>query len=118
MFFYPPDWSPRLPMLWYHQALKAYHPVRPSWLNSMGRITVDKVIRHAVVLLVIVGGILMLGDALAIDGNYSAPYASQWDSRRQVAALPLETLFGALLIVFNLLAAGIIFIRGRKRQTS
>ena len=60
--------------------------------------------------------LLLLGDAWSIDGNYAAPYASQWDSQSQIAAIPLETFFGALLLILNLIAAAVISLRGRKRQ--
>ena len=70
------------------------------------------------IFLLLVAGTLLFGDAIAIDGNYAAPYGSQWDSRSQIATLPLETLFAALLVLLNLIAAAIISIRGRKRQGS
>jgi hypothetical protein len=65
-----------------------------------------------------VAGVLLFGDAHAIDGNYAAPYGSQWGSRSQIASLPLETLFAALLVLLNLIGAAIISVRGRKRQSS
>ena len=63
-------------------------------------------------------GILFLGDAFAIDGNYAAPYGSQWDSRSQVAAIPLETMFAVLLVLLNLIGAALTAYRERKRQKS
>jgi len=66
--------------------------------------------------LLIATGVLLFGDVLAIDGNYAAPYGSQWDSRRQIASLPLETVFGAFLVFLNLFAAAFITVRNRKRR--
>jgi hypothetical protein len=68
------------------------------------------------IFLLLVAGLLFFGHAFAIDGNYAAPYGSQWDSRSQIASLPLETLFAALLVLLNLIGAAIFSIRGRKRQ--
>lgn len=65
--------------------------------------------------LLLVLGVLFLGDALAIDGNYAAPYGSQWDSRSQIASIPLETIFAALLVLLNLIGAAVIAFRGRNR---
>lgn len=69
---------------------------------------------HMYKLLLITIGVLLLGDVLAIDGNYAAPYGSQWDSRSQIASIPLETMFGALLLFLNLIGIVIISLRNRR----
>lgn len=77
--------------------------------NNMQRITIYK-------FLLIATGVLLFGDVLAIDGNYAAPYGSQWDSRSQIASIPLETVFGAFLVLLNLLGAAFISVRNRRRR--
>jgi hypothetical protein len=57
--------------------------------------------------IVVAVGLLIAGEANAVDGNYSSPYASQWDTRGAGAAVPNETIVGALLLVLNTLAATI-----------
>jgi len=84
----------------------------------MKRNNMQEFILRGALIILLVAGMLSLGDAFAIDGNYAAPYGSQWDSRSQIASLPLETLFAALLLLVNLLGAAIISIRGRKRRSS
>lgn len=64
----------------------------------------------------LVAGVLLAGNALAIDGNYAAPYGSQWDSRSQIAAIPLETLFAAFMVLLNLVGAAVIALRARFRR--
>lgn len=49
-------------------------------------------------------GVLICADAVAIDGNYSSPYASQYDTRSVGARIPNETLLGVLLLMLNILA--------------
>lgn len=66
--------------------------------------------------LLIILGIVIFGDVFAIDGNYAAPYGSQWDSRSQIALIPLETVLGALLVVLNVIGAAIISLRARKQR--
>jgi hypothetical protein len=66
--------------------------------------------------LLIVICVLLLGEAFAIDGNYAAPYGSQWDSRSQIASIPTETFLGVLLVMLNLIGAAIISFRNRKRR--
>jgi hypothetical protein len=61
-------------------------------------------------------GVLMLGDAGAVDGNYVSPYQTQGLGRSGAASLPLETLFGAFLLSLNLLAIIVLAIRNRRRQ--
>ena len=68
------------------------------------------------VVLVAAGVLVLTGDAFAIDGNYSSPYASQWDSRNAAARLPDETLLGMLLLVVNFLLATIFGLRNRFRR--
>jgi len=68
------------------------------------------------VVLVAAGAFLLTRDAFAIDGNYSSPYASQWDSRNAVARVPDETLLGMLLLVVNFLLATICVLRNRFRR--
>lgn len=71
---------------------------------------------HMYKFLLVAIGVLLLGDVFAIDGNYAAPYGSQWDSRSQIASIPLATLFAAFLVLLNLLGAAIISVRNRKGQ--
>jgi hypothetical protein len=66
--------------------------------------------------LLVIIGVIIFADVLAIDGNYAAPYGSQWDSRSQIALIPLETVFGGLLVILNLVAAATITLRARKRR--
>ena len=68
------------------------------------------------VILVSAGALSLTGDAFAIDGNYSSPYASQWDSRNSVARIPDTTLLGMLLLVVNFLLATIYGLRSRFRR--
>ena len=56
------------------------------------------------VALVTACALLLSGDAFAIDGNYSSPYASQWDSRNSAAQIPDATLLGMLLLTVNILS--------------
>lgn len=63
---------------------------------------------------------IFCADAVAIDGNYSSPYASQYDSRSIGARIPNETLVGVLLLMFNVLAVAYFTLRDkfrRRRQT-
>lgn len=55
-------------------------------------------------------------DTLAIDGNYSSPYASQWDTRAGRAPLPDATLAGMLLVGVNLLLIAFYSVQSRRRQ--
>lgn len=71
---------------------------------------------HIYKYLLLVAGVALVGDAFAIDGSYAAPYGSQWDSRSQVAAIPLETMFAALLVIMNLIGAVVISFRRRIRH--
>lgn len=71
---------------------------------------------HMYKFLLIAAGILLLGEAFAIDGNYAVPYGSQWDSRSRIALIPTETLLGALLVILNLIGAAIISFRNRKHR--
>lgn len=66
--------------------------------------------------IVVAVGLLIAGEANAVDGNYSSPYASQWDTRGAGAAVPNETIVGALLLVLNTLAATIFSLRDRRRR--
>ena len=69
-------------------------------------------------LLLLVGsaGILLAGDAVAIDGNYSSPYASQWDSRNSVAKISDETLLGIILLLLNAVITTFYAVRHRIRR--
>ena len=60
--------------------------------------------------------LLLAGSALAIDGNYSSPYASQWDSRGAVATISDEALLGALLLVANALVTAFYALRARRKR--
>lgn len=62
--------------------------------------------------------LLFGADAFAIDGNYSSPYASQYDSRSAGAMLSTESLAGMLLLVANLLLAVYFAIRERRRRVA
>lgn len=86
--------------------------------DSKKRNNMNKVILRWTLTIFFAAGVFMLRDALAIDENYSSPYGSQWDMQSQPISLPLETLFGAFLLVLNLLAAAMISVRSRKRQRS
>ena len=68
------------------------------------------------VFLLAAGVLLLTGDAFAIDGNYSSPYASQWDSRNSAARIPDETLLGMLVLLVNSLLATIYILRDRFRR--
>jgi hypothetical protein len=72
--------------------------------------------RYMYKFLLVMAGIVIFGDVFAIDGNYAAPYGSQWDSRSQIASIPLETILGALLVVLNVTGAAIISLRTRKQR--
>jgi hypothetical protein len=61
-------------------------------------------------------GMLMAGDANAVDGNYSSPYASQWDTSSAGASVPNATIAGALLLVLNTTAAAIYVLRDKRRR--
>lgn len=64
----------------------------------------------AAILLLLIGA-----EAFAIDGNYSSPYASQYDSRSTGAMLSTESLVGMLLLVANFSLAGFFAMRERRR---
>jgi len=68
----------------------------------------------AAVLLII--GLLLAQHAVAVDGNYSSPYASQWDNRSSAASIPDATLLGVLLVFLNLVAATFFFLRDMLRR--
>ncbi len=73
--------------------------------------------------LTIIAAIVLLAaaQAIAIDGNYASPYASQWDTRSAVATLPDETLIGLLLLALNFFAAAYFHCREvirRRRQST
>ena len=100
---------------YYHQG--AGHTIqRVTCFDSKIRNHMDKTILRCVLTIFLVAGIFALGDALAVDGNLSNPYGSQWDNPSRGASLSLDALFGVFLLLLNVLGAGIIFIRNRKRQ--
>ena len=66
--------------------------------------------------LVAVCTLLVSIDAFAIDGNYSSPYASQWDSRNTAARLPGETFLGLFLFALNSVLIGFFYLRNRFRR--
>ena len=66
--------------------------------------------------IVAVAGLLMFGVANAIDGNYSSPYASQWDTRSAGASIPDETFLGMLLLMVNICLAAFFVLRDRLRR--
>lgn len=72
--------------------------------------------RLAACVLVALGAMLAGADALAIDGNYSSPYASQYDNRSTVAMLSGEALAGMAWLGANLLLAGFFALRARSRR--
>jgi hypothetical protein len=79
----------------------------------------DRYILRGVLIIILIAGVLALGDALAVDGNYITPYGSQWDDNpSRGVTYSLDTLFGAFLLLLNVLGAGILFIRDRRRQRS
>ena len=55
-------------------------------------------------------------DANAIDGNYSSPYASQYDTRSVGATIPNATLLGALLVTLNACVATFFVLRDKLRR--
>lgn len=67
-------------------------------------------------LIVVAAFLLLAGDALAIDGNYSSPYASQWDARSSVVKISDETLLGMILLIVN--GALTVFFAVRHRVTN
>lgn len=69
-----------------------------------------------VLLLVATAGLLLAASALAIDGNYSSPYASQWDTRGTVATISDETLLGALLLLVNAFVTSFYALRHRLKR--
>jgi len=77
----------------------------------------DRYILRGVLTIILIVGVLALGDALAVDGNYTIPYGSQWDDNpSRGVTFSLDTLFSAFLLLLNVLGAGILFIRDRRRQ--
>lgn len=72
--------------------------------------------RIVLLLLVASAGILLTGDAFAIDGNYSSPYASQWDSRNSAAKISDETLLGMVLLMLNTVLTAFYAVRHRIRR--
>jgi hypothetical protein len=66
--------------------------------------------------LALCAGLLFVNDAQAIDGNYSSPYASQYDSRSTAATIPNETWLGILMLLLNLSLAAVFVVRKRWRQ--
>lgn len=80
---------------------------RNDWLRSRALI--------APAILVIVG-LLLVQDASAVDGNYSSPYASQWNNRNSAVSIPDETLLGVLLVLLNLVAATFFYLRDKLRR--
>ena len=70
----------------------------------------------ATLAIVAICALLIGADAYAIDGNYSSPYASQYDNRSAGAMLSTESLIGMLLLVANLVLAGFFAIRERRRR--
>ncbi len=71
----------------------------------------------------LVAAVAIIGSdfAHAIDGNYTSPYASQYDSRSAAATIPNTTLLGMLLLIVNALAGAFYAIRhrlGRRRQAA
>ncbi len=67
-------------------------------------------------LFVLTAGLLISADAVAIDGNYASPYASQYDTRAMTATIPNETLLGILLLLINLCAATFFALRDNIRR--
>lgn len=65
---------------------------------------------------VIVVGAMFSGDAFAVDGNYSSPYATQWSDRSVRVSIPDETFVGMLLVIANLVVAGGYSIRDKLRR--
>ncbi|NNC78111.1 MAG: hypothetical protein HKN77_09130 [Woeseiaceae bacterium] len=52
-------------------------------------------------------------DANAVDGNYSSPYGSQYDTRSTSASLPDATLAGTVLVILNFAVAVFYSLRNR-----
>ena len=55
-------------------------------------------------------------DANAVDGNYSSPYGSQYDTRRTSANLPNAAIVGTVLVVFNFAVAAFYSLRNRTEK--
>ena len=83
-----------------------------SWQSN----GMEKQAMRSLLVVVVLAGALTFGDAGAVDGNYVSPYQTQWDSRSSAASLPLESLFGGLLLSLNVLAVLVLTIRNRRRQ--
>ena len=83
---------------------------------SIGRIIFA--IARAIPLSLLVLAVAVIGSELAhaIDGNYTSPYASQYDSRSTAVAIPNQTWIGMLLLVLNGLLAAFYALRFRRRQ--
>ncbi len=58
---------------------------------------------------------MLASSALAIDGNYASPYASQWDSRSAGLSIPGFTWLGFFFLLVNGLAAFGYALRHRLR---
>jgi hypothetical protein len=65
-----------------------------------------------------VAGLFGSAPAFAIDGNYSSPYASQYDSRSPVATIPDETWLGVLSLLLNGSAAAFYAVRHRRKRAA
>ena len=73
--------------------------------------------RTALLLVFAAAGILLMGEVFAIDGNYSSPYASQWDSRDSAATISDETLLGIILLMLNTVVTAYYAVRYRIRHS-
>lgn len=69
-------------------------------------------------LCLLVAAIAVIGAefALAIDGNYASPYASQYDSRSTAVMISDEAWVGIFLLLVNGLLAVFYALRHRWRQ--
>ena len=68
------------------------------------------------IVVVITLELLLRNDANAIDGNYSSPYASQYDTRSVGATIPNATLLGGLLLTLNVCIVAFFVVRDRLRR--
>lgn len=65
------------------------------------------------VLLLVAALLFFALDANAVDGNYSSPYGSQYDTRSTSANLPNATLAGTVLVMLNFTVAVFYALRNR-----
>lgn len=74
--------------------------------------------RTALTTSLLVAGVLVAGESVAVDGGYTSPYLSQWDDRSTLRLIPFETTLGVLLLMINMIFGTAFYIRTRRRRRS